>query len=259
MKVMVLGCGPAGLMAAHAASLLDHDVLILSKPRKSRMNGAQYLHRPIPMASSEPFEIDYRLVGSAEVYRDKVYGSRSPVQVSPKSLVGRAPAWDIREAYDWLWDTYGRFVQAVDFTETSPGQLLQRIDVSPDVVISTVPAQLLCEKPELHTFSWTKVWATDRAYELPGNDVVVCSGDLAHPWYRKSRIQGFENTEYPADRRPPLSKGVWEVVKPTVTTCDCLPSVRREGRYGRWTKGVLAHEAFYNTIEALQGSQETLF
>jgi len=111
VKILILGCGPAGLIAAHAVASRGHVPHIYSKPRKSFMNGAQYLHAPIPDASkSEPFLISYEMSGSIDGYRDKVYGAGSAVQVSPETLVGRHLAWDIREAYDWLWDRYGHTV-----------------------------------------------------------------------------------------------------------------------------------------------------
>jgi hypothetical protein len=107
-------------------------------------------------------------------------------------------------------------------------------------------------KPE-HIFQAEKVWVTEYYRGDPGVDnVVICSGDPEDPWYRTSKIHGWTNTEYPADRKPPFSSDkVHEVVKPIKTNCDCLPEVRRVGRYGTWTKGVLSHTAFYSTAETL--------
>src|SRR5690242_5258292 len=114
VKVLILGCGPAGLIAAHAAYNRGVDFVVVSKARKSFMNGAQYLHAPIPGVSiKDPFEINYELSGDVAGYRDKVYGPDSKVEVSPQSLLGRHMAWDIREAYDSLWGLYGSDVQDV--------------------------------------------------------------------------------------------------------------------------------------------------
>lgn len=251
LRVVVLGCGPSGLMSAHAAALAGCDVRILSKPRKSRMNGAQYLHRPIPLASAaKPFKIDYRLWGSAEGYRDKVYGRDSGVQVSPESLVGIADAWDIREAYDWLWETYGSYVREWEATPISLQGMIA--GWNPDLVISTVPAPLICKGD--HGFTSVKIWASDKSMMGAGDDVVLCNGDKNTGWYRASRIQGYENTEWPHDRRPPFSSDrLWEVEKPIEHKCDCFPGVVRMGRYGSWTKGVLSHESFYGVQDLLKG------
>lgn len=107
-KALILGCGPAGLMAAHAAALRNYDVVIVSKKRKSEMFGCQYLHQPIPLVSKgDPVDVEYRLQGSIKDYRTKVYGDRPNVAVSPETLETDHKAWNIREAYDSLWAMYG--------------------------------------------------------------------------------------------------------------------------------------------------------
>jgi len=259
-RVLVFGCGPAGLMAAHAAALNDDDVIIMSKPRKSHMRGAQYLHAPIPMASkSQPFQIDYKLEGRLQDYATKVYGPGATVQVSPEVLLGQHNAWDIREAYDWLWGTYGSYVQLFEATTASIQDALEWY--APDLAISTLPAPLLCKDKSKHSFPVQMVWATEKVMGNPIEDnTVVCSGERHHAWYRKSRINNWENTEYPHNRKPPLGEGrLHEVPKPIVTNCDCFPQIRRMGRYGQWKKGVLSHEAFFSTAKLLDAPQSVLF
>lgn len=259
MKVTILGCGPAGLFAAHAAIGQGHDVTILSNPRKSFMRGAQYLHRPIPGLSGAPFQIDYQLRGSIEGYKDKVYGDMSDVQVSPETLVGIANAWDIREAYDAAWAEYGHLVRPFEVTP------LTLDAIRADLIISTIPAKALCsnldapteysiddpfQQPLCH-FESQKVWSTNYLKDsgVHEDNIVICSGDPEDWWYRISRIHGWENSEFPASRKP-YSNRVWEVEKPISTTCKCHPEVVRMGRYGAWKKGVLSDSAFYET-EAL--------
>lgn len=251
MKILILGCGPAGLIAAHAAVKRGHDVVIASKQRKSKMNGAQYLHAPIPDANQLPeFTINYQLSGSVDGYRNKVYGVDSDVEVSPESLVGQHPAWDIREAYNWLWDKYRELVNPF---ETNPDSLLRRINrFRPDQVISTVPASLLCARR--HDFKYASIFATEFAQGQIRDNTVLCQGDEQIPWYRASRIQGYQNTEWPALYRPESDVAmshVWEVVKPISSNCTCFPSVTRMGRYGKWKKGVLSHEAWGETNDLL--------
>lgn len=249
MRVAILGCGPAGMFAAHAAIRAGHEVVIFSKNRKSFMRGAQYLHEPIPGLSRNPFTIHYKLEGEVEGYRDKVYGDMSDVQVSPETLVGSAAAWDIREAYDDAWELYKGLVYDIDLTTASKHWWLH-IMTHFDLVISSVPAKLLCSNPE-HEFRSQLIWATDYlkpmgAFEgdpMPDN-IVVCSGFEDDWWYRMSRIQGWENTEYPHDKKPRKSGSVWEVEKPIDTNCTCHPQIARVGRYGQWKKGVLTHHAF---------------
>lgn len=251
MKIMILGCGPAGLIAAHAAAKRGHDIAIASKPRKSRMNGAQYLHAPIPDANKLPeFTINYQLAGDVDGYRDKVYGPMANIRVSPESLVGQHPAWDIREAYDWLWDQYKN---SIEVWEASPDHLLSRMRrVRPDHVISTVPAPLLCARR--HEFDEARIWATEFAHGQIKNNTVLCQGSPEFGWYRSSRIQEYQNTEWPLLYKPApdvAMSRVHEVVKPIRTNCNCFPAVTRMGRYGKWQKGVLSHEAWTDTNDLL--------
>ena len=39
--------------------------------------------------------------------------------------------------------------------------------------------------------------------------------------------------------------------KPIATNCDCFPNVIRAGRFGTWKKGVLTHDAMFNTLREL--------
>lgn len=255
MNVVIFGCGPAGLFAAHAATRLGCDVTIYSKPRKSFMRGAQYLHRPIPGLSRNPFQVTYDLLGTVEGYREKVYGDMGDILVSPETLTGTSDAWDIREAYDGAWELYKDLIVPFDFE----AQKLPKNDG--DLFISTIPAPLLCRRD--HSFVSQEVWVTDMIkpsgqflYEDGGlvDNLVICSGDPDDWWYRASRIHGFENTEYPLDREPKSSYeyGRWLVEKPISTDCDCYIDIVRLGRYGAWKKGILSDAAYYDTEALIQ-------
>lgn len=250
MNVLILGCGPAGLIAAHAAATAGaENIRILSKPRKSYMRGAQYLHEPIPLATpvESQFMVNYVLTGTIEGYRAKVYGPQSLEEVSVETLVGQHPAWDIRATYDELWKAYSPYILEYD---VSPYALKQTLSsLKPDLTVSTVPAPLLCA--EGHGFHSTKIWSTDRVvgWSFGDDNQVICNGDPNTGWYRVSRIHGWENTEWPGGRKPPVIP-LWEVVKPTKTNCDCFPDVVRAGRYGRWKKGVLSHEVWNEVLQA---------
>lgn len=268
MRVMVLGCGPAGLMAVHAAAGLGHDVVVVSKKRKSEMYGAQYLHKEIPgIDCGKPELIHYRLEGSITGYREKVYGSNYRGTVSPDELEESHWGWNIRAAYDDLWDTYGRFVIDREFQcPEDIDELLRKGRHGADLVVSSLPAPLLCTTPE-HTFAVQEIYAIGDAPERgvvnpikvpPGT--IVCNGEPDVGWYRTANVFGRSTTEWPLKRKPPVT-GVALVNKPIATNCTCWPDVRRVGRYGQWTKGVLAHTAYYETFDLLdgQGIQEALF
>jgi hypothetical protein len=267
VKVLILGCGPAGLMACHAAAMAGHDVVVVSKRRKSEMYGAQYLHAPIPKIDcGKPRLIEYQLRGTIDGYRYKVYGPDSRRAVSPETLEESHLGWNIRRAYDDLWDMYGSYVVHTEFQmPTDLHRFLESGDASADLVISSLPAPLLCTTT--HQFSGEDIWAIGDAPErgvvnpiaVPA-ETVVCNGEPDVSWYRTANVFGRSTTEWPVRRKPPV-EGVARVTKPLATDCTCWPAVRRVGRYGQWTKGVLSHTAYVETAEYLggQGIQEALF
>lgn len=255
MKVLILGCGPAGLIAAHAAYNRGADFIVMSKARKSFMNGAQYLHAPIPGVSlADPFLINYEISGSVAGYRDKVYGPDAKVEVSPETLVGRHLAWDIREAYDALWGLYGSDVQHVEMTPTILSKVKR--EWKPDAIISTIPSHAICHDSR-HKFAHEQVWATNDLECTLSDNTVLCNGEPGFDWYRASKIQGFKNTEWPWRKYPLQYNGkIWRVVKPLWTDCRCFPEVHRLGRYGSWTKGVLSHEVWEEANKIMDGAQK---
>jgi hypothetical protein len=259
--VVILGAGPSGLLVAHAAvraGLVPH---IWSKSngsqhRKSRIYGCQYLHAEIPDLRVATTEVDYKVWGKPEVYRDKVYGSEMAGEVSPSYLEGTHQAWDLRAAYDRLWAAYvGQMVGGAILVHSefgSDGTVAEFTKIYPKTpIISTIPAQVLCVNPA-HKFSGQDVWAMGDApemgrsipAELPDN-TVICNGLRKGDgplWYRGSRVFGYGTLEWSGDLRP---KDAVKVTKPLSTDCDCWSDrITRMGRYGEWKKGVLTSDAF---------------
>lgn len=261
-KVLILGCGPAGLMAAHAASMAGYEPVIISKKRKSEMFGAQYLHRPIPdTTDQQPFEVKYVLNGTAQAYREKVYGPAYRGFVSPEDLDEDHSGWDIRATYDILWQRYSGAIEHTPFSnEVEVTAFINRVSNEGTFhsVISTIPAPLLCTNNS-HAFQAQKVYAIGDAPErgvfspiMVDLNTVVCSGESDRSWYRAANILGYHTVEWPGNKRIPLD-GVTEVTKPLGHTCECLPYVHRMGRYGKWQKGVLSHESYFETFAGLGG------
>lgn len=250
-RAAVLGCGPAGLFAAHAFAEAGWQVDIFSNKRRSEMYGAQYLHRPIPGLLARKTVVTYDLLGTKEEYRLKVYGPDSGgILTSPEELKGQHMAWDIRAAY---WDAWDRYA---DLITHAPN--MNHDDVRSAVlaggryqrVVSSLPAHALCGAEGQHRFVAQKVWAVGDAPErgvfcpIPcDRDLVLCNGQAEVGWYRVSNVFGYRTAEWPDSRKPPVD-GLAAVHKPLYTDCSCLPDVVRVGRYGTWTKGVLSHEAY---------------
>jgi hypothetical protein len=274
--VLVLGCGPAGLMAAQAARDAGAEVLVLSIRRKSQLYGCQYLHAPLGRYTpSEPVKVTYLLQGTASGYREKVYGAGFAGPVSPEVLGDEHLAWNLREAYDVLYHEWWAYIVDMPFRDgKTVGVVLDTLRKSnPEVtVVSTIPATVLCYN-EQHSFRSQPIWAMGDSpqqkvpvpvVKLANTDnAVICNGDMDTGWYRASHVWGYGTVEWPyrhERRKPPLT-GVALVQKPISTDCDCHPGVVRAGRYGKWQKGVLTHHAYEETYRLLAktGVQGSLF
>lgn len=245
-SVAILGCGPAGLMAAHAAHLHGYSPWIFSVKVKSMLPGAQYLHEPIPdVAGPEPDGIIKTiLLGTREGYASKMYG-RPDAPVSWDQQQPERPAWDLRAAYDRLWSEYQHAIINIKITKRYLSDIRNRFDV----VISSVPAPTLCSSSCDHSFFSAEArvshnWATG----VTADNTVVYNGKDDVTWYRAARVFGHTSTEY--------SGGVCDTsleraIKVIGTDCDCLPDVYRVGRFGTWQKGHLTHHAYRDAVTIL--------
>jgi hypothetical protein len=262
-RVVVLGCGPAGLFAAHAAKRLVADVTIISKKRRSEMYGAQYLHSEIPglTTGSNPFTVEYRLDGDLDDYLTKVYGTvPNRKGITKDSLVGVYPAWDIRKAYHRAFELYH---EKIIHHDLGPDDIEGIISYyKPTLLISTVPATSICREPG-HAFDTRRIWAIGDAPERgvfaprfsTEPNIIHYNGEPSPAWYRASLIAGYAAVEWPESARPPIDD-VAEVLKPVSTTCDCWVGIRkvrtlRLGRYGAWNRLGHSHQAYWETLKAL--------
>ena len=244
MTVAVLGCGPSGLLAAHAVREAGEDVDILSVYRPSTIGGAQFLHRAIPgVTGPEPDgEVGFVYVGTQENYAEKVYGIRG-FNTSWGEWKGLVGVWNLRRAYAKLWAEYEGKITDTQLDHDK----VQAVMRSYDLVISTVPLKKICSHPGLHRFFEQVVWITNE--EFTGDDMIVYNGIQVAPWYRASKIFGVSGAEYPNGND--LNVEAARVVKPLGHECTCFPGLVKVGRYGKWEKGVLSHHAYEDTLKAV--------
>lgn len=281
-NIAILGCGPTGLFAAHALRQMGARFDIYSKKRRSEMFGAQYLHKPIHgLSKNPPVKMRYLLEGSAEGYREKVYAQEQArvESTSPQDLEGEHWAWDIREAYFKAWDYYQAQVIETPRIDSSWVTAILRSGVY-NAVISTVPAPAICSQG--HQFNSVEILAVGDApergivapkcFDCPPN-TVICNGDPDEAWYRQSNVFGHRTVEWPYSAghqklsMPYDHRLVYEydevidaavVKKPIDNNCECFAGepLFRMGRYGRWQKGELAHQAYFETIKMLERPEE---
>lgn len=264
-SVAILGCGPAGLLAAHAAVLSGWDFHIYSRKEKSKLYGAQYLHAPIPgLDTGDPKMVRYVLRGTPEEYRRKVYGDSWDGTTSPEDLMNMHGAWDIRAAYDKLWSMYEAEIGTAEINHHSVKTLRGHWD-DYDLVISSVP-RTVWDDDNSH-FERTYVWAlgdTDVQrifWDRPDIFTVMCDGTSEKPWYRVSNIFGYATIEWPqfhmgvseynGDYNAAPRSGASLVTKPLRYTGNEAKDFVHVGRYGKWQKGVLTTDAFFDSMKAL--------
>ena len=252
-SVAILGCGPAGLMVAHAANIMDWDFKIYSKKQKSKLYGAQYLHKPIPQLDcGAPMTVAYKMVGSPRSYRFKVYGPGWDGTVSPEDFTESHFAWDIRKAYDDLWNVYSGQIENCDL-DPDARQVLNWMKY--DLVISTIPRKIWAEDGDV--FESQKVWALgdteNKRVHLyrPEPFTVVCDGTSKVDWYRVSNIFGHCTMEWPYIDcfNPPPAVGASIVEKPLRHNSKAANDFIHLGRFGKWEKGVLSTDAFYDALK----------
>jgi hypothetical protein len=262
--VTILGAGPAGLLAAHAAEKAGREVRVFTRafadgrPQKSELHGCQYLHAHIPgITRKEGAKVSYQIEGTPEAYRAKVYGANWNGSISPDEFGPEEDhyAWDMRAAYDTLWERWYDRIGGIEITPTVAGDMSH---ARGHTVYCTVPARSLCLMPDEHKFATQDVYAMGTRddsvpywslpYIAPAM-TVLCNGNNAPRWYRAATVFGQSTLEWPAGARPPIT-GVVRVEKPLRTDCDCHVSERwhRLGRYGKWQKGVLVHSAYFEAL-----------
>lgn len=252
-EVIIIGCGPAGLLAAHAAEQLGVTPVIISRKVKSVIPGSQYLHNAIPGLTS-PYPdntVLYTRIGTAAGYGQKVYGDPNR-ETGWRNYATVYPSWNVHQAYDNLWFRYAdRIEDTVENLE--PAQISWLLD-SNEMVISTVPAQHACYDKS-HDFKGANYWiqTLPTPPEDEGRDVVVYNGILRDQWYRWSILGGVCSIEYAVS--PPLSfteDSVVKGIKAVSTDCDCHPGLVRAGRWAEWRHGVLLNDAYTTAYNAIK-------
>lgn len=250
--VGVLGCGPAGLLAAHGVGMAGQPLSVHSQPVKSVQGGAQFLHQAIPgLTDTEPhYRIKYELLGTSIGYREKVYGlegGTNPDFVSMDNVHDQQmqDVWDLGLVYEDLWEAFGFAVNEAEIN----GKWMAEHGNEFKLIISTIPKPALCIDPR-HKFEAQTIYIDPVVPTHLAPNTIVYNGEPSPSWYRASRIGEAGGTEY--SERTPAPPGVerFPVKKPIRTDCDCWPNVLHVGRYGAWKKGILVHHAYEAAVEA---------
>jgi hypothetical protein len=247
-KVAILGCGPAGLLCAHAVEQMGHEPVIFSRKEKSHIPGSLYFKEPIPGLTAvypESTVLHVR-IGPREGYAEKVYNDAERQTGWDHYKDSLYPAWNVPAAYDVLWDRYEDAI--IDSPSIGQVTLTMILDMN-ELTISTLPQPSICMQG--HSFEGTPYWIQelDCAPEDASRDIVVYNGFADDPWYRWTILGGKQSIEFAA---PPLygsSAGLIAGRKAVSNDCDCWPNLVRAGRWAEWRHGVLLQDAYKKAMQ----------
>ena len=250
MRVAVIGCGPAGLAAAHAAFGLGADVNIYAPKSRTPQYGPLLLQRPIPGINTDhPDGTIHQLVigGTILDYRYKLYGDIN-IAINGDILQPQYHAWNHRETYDKLWNLYSHYIVN---KMVSPEELLRMCEVF-DLVVSTANARRLCIHKDEHHFEAKPVAITPEAsYPNQPDNTLIFNAGSDFGWVRSSMVFGVPVTEWPLADAPPDAR---VITKPISTTCSCFPLVLRTGRFGKWRNETWVDTAYWDTYTAIESA-----
>ena len=250
-EVSIIGCGPAAMMIAHACDQHGVDFRIYGPGVPSEIGGAQYLHRDVGVRYDglRPETVRYVRQGSSQGYETKVYGALPPgLETSWSKFPDEVEAWPLIGIYQHLWSKFYHKISIV-----GPVTLEQIMELAEHtLVFNTAPLPSLMPLGQ---------YATEECLILMGLSwappfTIVYDGTPEKKYYRSSNLWGFESTEYPISilaETPWLSTdpNVRRIKKP-LSTDVTIPNVILSGRYGRWEKGVLVDESYFQAIEAIR-------
>lgn len=246
MKIAVLGCGPSGLMAAHAIARNGHIPKIYSKKIPTQVTKNMYLQRFLPgldmMLGRD--EIMYDRRGYKEGYASKVYGSRTAKCSWDDLSFGIKPMWSLGPVYAELWMLYEDHITDVKLEEEDVVEVCQRHPI----VFSTLPAPSLCTNG--HKFEEVKISIAEfKTIHVDKRNRMVYSGRSQDKWHRFSLINGITAFEYTISEeelraRSPIALNIKKGVKPVGNNCDCWPELTRVGRWAQWCRGILNHHPY---------------
>ena len=278
MNVAILGAGPAGMLATHAASNLGHHVDILdANPNKIRSHaGVFFLHEDCDLLL-DGLTIKQTILGGHalspdgidEMYSKKVYGDLATSTSVLEAF--RHPTtfgYNAKQAVDRLWDLYGKQVAKQSIPDMK--WVIENIFPQYDKVISTIPASVLFPEFEYRSVEvWVKVG------KAPENEAFLFYNVSPHcHWTRCSAIWGMFAQEYELGHIPfldnayqfkPVNKILYALSEKSVygatiangqgRVISKYPNLFLTGRYGAWDKSCLAHHAYSRSLAWLENER----
>lgn len=259
MKVAVIGCGPAGLAAVHAAVGLDANVTLIAPIHEgpTPQRGPLVLQQPIPGINTDHPDGYIRQIvigGSILDYRYKLHGDIN-INIQGDVLRPGYHIWDHKYTYRKLWEIYVHKSPVHVIDRYIEGYELARLHQQFDLVVSTAPLNKLCMHIGTHRFQFTSVIITaEPNFPDQPPDTTIFNAGRKFPWIRSALLSGNGSTEWLPGTEITTSAPFIErraIKKPISTTCTCFPHILRTGRFGAWRNETWVHTAYNDTREAL--------
>ena len=258
MMVAVIGCGPAGLAAAHAAIGLGAEVTIIAPISEGQtpQRGPLVLQRPIPgITTDHPDGYIRQIVIGGDIlkYRYKLYGDIN-INIQGDMLREGYHAWSHTRTYDELWRRYIERHQINVRHEDRyiPGYELATLHQQYDLVVSTAPLNKLCMNYVAHQFRFAQVAITaGPSYPDQPPDCTIFNAGDEYKWVRSALLFGAGSTEWLPGEAPAQAGQVRIIRKPISTACECFPHILRTGRFGAWRNETWVDTAYYDTRDAI--------
>ena len=262
-KLAVLGAGPSGMMAAHAAAQCGYYVKVFDRePSQVRRNsGVFYIHDDCDLLL-DSIKIRQTVLGCSLMtpdeislaYSNKVYGKPSVGRVSVMNVIteDETTGYNAAQAVDRLWDLYGGQVEKQEIEGMNSVDYLTVYEGF-DKVISTIPAYVLY--PGIYDSSSAQI----KVGKAPEDEAFIFYNlNSFSPWYRCSAMFGLFIMEYgingPDEPTDKPSDYQWKTV--TKVIGNGVISDREDlflvGRYGAWNKTTLTHDVYYETLKWLE-------
>lgn len=238
MQNLVLGCGPAGLLAAHALETSGERFSIISRRKQTRLGG-QYLLAPIPHLTGQLPETTITVL-----------------RVGVPDFRQQHRAWNLSRVYQTLWGRYEERIIHVD--EITPLHLKEWTREFENI-FTTLPAPVICNDQDHHWFRsrTIRVWPWSRddnnfAGALADNTVIY-NTNSEPTWTRSALLWGKGFTEWPAHVRIPPVTPLLTDHRPTETNCVCWDdgSVHRIGTAARWHELITIDDVWPDVVKVV--------
>lgn len=264
-SVAIVGSGPDGLLAAHAADICGWDFTVYSvgKYGDEPINPDEYLTEPIPgMTENITVVVDHHRIGTAEEYDEKIgFPDSLPIVSATNEDDWKDYAWDLQACYEKLKAAYFKHVVPASkwpgpINHNSP--FVEMLHES-DLVISTVPRPMWAEKGSAIDFKYAKLWRKNDVFGPKENNVVIHDGSKDVGFCIAAQVFGRIVTYWPHNRKPPI-EGLEEHVIPLRTEGLPMPEgIVHFGSTAMWLSDVDCADTFRFSRKTFEEYDKPLF